>query len=116
MNSWREIANNLQRAAAAAPLESMPDLLAEVERVKATALVRIVTAQNGQTESLSASSDKKDSPEELMTPQNVADYLNVDLSWVYRHAEELQGLSLSDRCLRFRRSVIERHLDRCRRR
>jgi len=114
MDDWRSSLTDLLAVAEAAPQEDIPDLLAELERAKATALVRLLGAQNDHPDSPAATQD--DGNDELMTPEEVAEYLKVDPSWVYRHAEELEGASLSDRCMRFRRSVIDRHLDRCMRR
>jgi hypothetical protein len=112
--NWLETVNSLRQAAETGPLERIPDLLAELERAKATAYARLLAPQNSQPSDADAPPNENDSVDELMTPDEVAQYLKVDLSWVYRHNKELQGSSLSDRCLRFRRSIVDRHLDRCR--
>ncbi len=110
MNSWCEIANNLQRAAAAAPLESMPDLLAEIERARATAYARLLTRNNGRNSSESDGSTAD--ADAFLTADQVAETLQVDRKWVYRNATALGAVRLSRKKLRFPSSALEGYLAR----
>ena len=93
-SDWLSIADAIQQAAATASAEDLPELLAELERAKATAYARLLTApKNGEGD--------------LLTAGEVADLLKVDRRWPYRHAEELGAVRLSEKCLRFPRKGIQ---------
>jgi hypothetical protein len=99
MGDWLEAVNSLQQAAETAPLKSIPDLMAELERAKATAYARLLSAP-------------KNERDDLLTAEQVAEWLNVDRRWPYRHADDLQAVRLSEKCLRFPRKGVERYLVR----
>ena len=102
------IGADLQNAAVAVPQEDIPDLLAELERAKATALVRLMSAQSdrpGDTRAMSNSEDGR-----LLTAEAVADRLSVDVRWIYRHADDLGAIRLSEKCLRFPCATVDAYL------
>ena len=104
--NWRALLPDFQAAAASAPQADIPDLLAELELVRATAFVRLLAAQNGQ----SGEPEVPPGQDRLLTAQAVADRLSVDVRWVYRHKQVLGGIELSDRCLRFPASAIDAYM------
>jgi predicted DNA-binding transcriptional regulator AlpA len=112
MDDWRSSLTDLLAAAEQAPQEDIPDLLAELERAKATAYARLLSAQNrrtGDTEAISKPEDGR-----LLTAEAVADRLSVDVRWVYRHADDLGAIRLSEKCLRFPRATVDAYLrSRC---
>lgn len=50
----------------------------------------------------------------LLTPDDVAKRLRTHRKWVYRHADELGGVLLSDRALRFTEAGVTAYLTRVR--
>ena len=110
MLTWRTALENLQQVAARAPAESIPDLLAEIERARATAYARLLILNNGQ--SLPDSNRSPADADAFLTADQVAKTLQVDRKWVYRHATALGAVRLSRKKLRFPSSALERYLAR----
>ena len=50
--------------------------------------------------------------DELLTPEEVAEWLKVSLSWVYDHQKAFGAHHLSSKCLRFSRKAVGRYLAR----
>jgi predicted DNA-binding transcriptional regulator AlpA len=48
---------------------------------------------------------------QLLTADQVADRLQVDRQWVYRHQRHLGPIRLSRKRLRFRSQAVERYID-----
>ncbi len=48
----------------------------------------------------------------LLTADQVAERLSVDRKWVYTHRDELGGLNLSRKRLRFPSDAVERYIQR----
>ena len=85
------------------PDHAVPEGIAECERVKAVLMKRLVdgyAVQETPTTPLDA----------YLTAGDVADRLGVDRRWVYRHQDELGALHLSERCIRFPQSQLDRYI------
>ena len=108
--NWRASLADFQNAAAAVPQEDIPDLLGELERAKATAYARLLTAHNGPSGSMEAAPDSDDG--RLLTAEAVADRLSVAVRWVYRHADDLGAIRLSEKCLRFPCASVDAYVSR----
>ncbi len=83
------------------PRTQIPDVLAELKRVEAKLLARLAQPEIQQTEE-----------DPLLTAYQVAERLQVDRKWVYRHAVKLGAVKLSRKKLRFPLSELERYLER----
>ena len=83
------------------PQSQIPEVVGEIECVKATLLARQSEPEPNQSEK-----------DPLLTADQVAEWLQVDRKWVYRHKTELGGISLSQKKLRFPQSQVERYLRR----
>lgn len=97
-NRWRE---DFRRITEAIPDEDVPDAIAECERAKALLWQRL--QPNGKSESL-----------RYLKAEDVAELLDVDRTWIYRHRELLGGVSL-DGVVRFPETAIRRLSERRRR-
>lgn len=95
--SWRETLESL----ADLPDEELHEALGRLEAVKAALLTRL--AGNGRQDSRNRN---------LLTAEQAAERLGVDTRWIYRHQNELGGVKLSDRALRFSEKSVERYIER----
>ena len=109
MVSWPNVVDDLRLVAETAPIEALPDLLAELERAKATVYARLLTNNSGRSRS---DSIPKTAEDHLLTAEQVAEKLQVARKWVYRHAAALGAVRLSRKKLRFPSSALERYLAR----
>ncbi len=75
-------------------LGETPALLGEIEELRATLLQRMLTPVR--------------EPDVLLTAEDVARRLACSQPFVYAHAEELGGVKLGDRAVRFKSSTVER--------
>ncbi len=85
------------------PRSEIPAVVGELEWVKTTLLARLV-----EPDSRSREADE----DPLLTADQVAETLQVDRKWVYRHKDKLGGMALSRKKLRFPSSEVERYLRR----
>jgi excisionase family DNA binding protein len=96
----------------ALPREALPEVLGQVERLKAVLWARLSTpevASNGRP----VSDTERASGDRLLTVQELAERLNVDDRWIYRKADDLPFTRrLGDRTLRFSEQGLERWLAR----
>jgi excisionase family DNA binding protein len=83
------------------PYAQIPALLGELERAKAMLLARLVDPENREPEE-----------DPLLTVDQVADKLQVERKWVYRHKDKLGGVALSRKKLRFPSSAVDAYLRR----
>jgi len=83
------------------PPSQIPDAIGYLECVKASLWARLAETQ--------VNSDEEDT---YLTAPQVATKLQVDVKWVYSHADELGVVRLSRRNLRFPESAVERYLRR----
>jgi predicted DNA-binding transcriptional regulator AlpA len=83
------------------PHSEIPALVGELEQAKATLLARLVEPESRE-------------PEEdfLLTAAQVAEKLQVERNWVYRHKDKLGAMALSRKKLRFPSSGVEAYLRR----
>ena len=93
--NWR---SELEAIIDAVPPDQVPDAIGELEAAQARLLTRLLVPANGS--------------EAYLTATEVSEMLKVDRRWPYRHADELGAVHLSDRCVRFPRSKVERYLAR----
>jgi predicted transcriptional regulator len=99
--TWRD---DLRRLTEAIPAEEVADAIAECERAKALLWQRLQSSgPNGEAESL-----------RYLKAEDVAELLDVDKTWVYRHRDQLGGVSL-DGVVRFPEASLRRLPDRRRR-
>lgn len=101
MSDWCKLAE----LAGTVALEELPVFIGELERAKAVAQKRLFSRETPPPE--------PSGPDRLLGAQQVAEILSVDVRWVYRHADELGAVKLSERCLRFRQSAVEAHVASC---
>ena len=97
---WRR---NLEGLAESIPVHDVPAGIAACEHVRAVLLKRLVdghAVQETPTTPLDA----------YLTAGDVASRLGVDRRWVYRHQDELGALHLSERCIRFPQSQLDRYI------
>lgn len=87
----------------AIPEAELLDGYAEVSRAQAAIMQRL--SPNGQ---LSRRRDKLN----YLKAEEVAEMLGVDVSWVYRHRDDLGALDLSDRCVRYPEACVRAFLER----
>lgn len=96
----------------ALPREELPEVLGQVERLKAVLWARLATpevAGNGRP----VSDTERASGDRLLTVQELAERLNVDDRWIYRKADDLPFTRrLGDRTLRFSEQGVQRWLAR----
>ncbi len=93
--SWRA---DLEAIIDAVPDDQLCHLIGELARFDAVTRQRLVQPEN--------------STQAYLTAKEVSEMLKVDRRWPYRHADELGAVHLSDRCVRFPRSKVERYLAR----
>jgi excisionase family DNA binding protein len=93
--------------AARLPVECIPAVIGELERVKATLWIRLANPCSGPNV-----------PEvngELLTVEEVAERLRKSRSWVYRHAGRLPFTRRVGRSLRFLPAGLTKYLNTSRR-
>ena len=90
--------------AATVPLDVVPDLLADVARVQALLLVRIMSG-NGPHPA-------EEEPERMLDAEEAARMFSVSKRWLYRHATQMGAHHLSRKVVRFTASGIRRYLAR----
>ena len=90
------------------PLDAIPSVLGELERLKAILWARLTVQPWVTAPHTKVTSDE----DRLLTADQVAERLQVDRKWVYQHKEELGALLLSRKKLRFPSSEFERYLRR----
>ncbi len=79
------------------PRGSIPDALAEIERVRSRLLLRISQPEEVPREDVV-----------LLTADEVAERLNVSRRFVYDHATKLGRVQISARKVRFRETEVEK--------
>lgn len=94
----------------ALPREELPELLGQVERLRAALWVRLtVPATNGST----PKSEARAEDDMLLTATAVAEILNVDDRYVYRHADSWPFTRrLSRGTLRFSHAGLRRWIEK----
>ena len=104
-NELPDAVGELERHCASAllqvPSSRIPDVLGDLERAKAFLLARFLKPEENELEE-----------DPLLTADQVAEMLQVDRKWVYRHKSELGSISLSRRKLRFPLSQVKRYIRR----
>lgn len=89
------------------PLEELPDLLAELERLRAEVWTRLMAPVSAPT----GDEDRPD-PDQLLDAEAVADILDVNTRYVYDHAEDWPFTRrISSRKLRFSERGLYRWLN-----
>ena len=83
------------------PRSSIPDALAEIERVRSRLLLRLHTPEEAPREEIV-----------LLTADEVAERLNVSRRFVYDHAAKLGRVQISARKVRFRADAVEEYMRR----
>ncbi len=103
---WRQTMENLRKVARSASVDVIPDVLGEIERARATLLLRLTRprAENGTGEKR----DQK--PERYLTVPEVAELLRVSDKTVYRLKKRLGGVKVGG-SLRFPESRVRRRLE-----
>ncbi len=97
----------LEEALAQASPDALPEILGELERVKARLWVRML----GGTPSKEA--HKPPPPEDrLLTPEEAARALNTTATWIYRNSKSLPFTrKLSRKCLRFSENGLRKWME-----
>ena len=98
--TWRD---DLRAIVRSAPLDALPELIAELARANAIATQRINRPLPNK-ENASPLIDRH------LTADEVADRLSVSSKWVYEHATDLGGVKLSNGCVRFPAQALYRFL------
>lgn len=92
----------------AIPPEAIPATLGELESVRAALWARLIHPETSETPSR-----PEETPSDgLLTAGDVARRLGVHRRWVYRHAEQLGAVRLSEARVRFPVAGVERFLSR----
>ena len=81
--------------------DQLPQLLGELETIRATALLR-----------MSAPSSLPQQPDELLDVQEAAERLGVSADYLYRHAKEFPFAQRMGRNLRFSSQGIDRYIQK----
>jgi len=99
--------------ASALPRGDLPELLGQLERLRATLWAALSVPQSiGAAESNNADHGSG-AADRLLTVPELAEALSVDERWVYRHANTFPFTRrLSDRTLRFSQRGLERWLEK----
>ena len=103
MRELAEIVADPSRTSAV-PRDAIPGLLAQLEGVRALLWTRML----GRPEPSARPQDLQ--PDELLTAAEVAEILEVDLKWLYRHPQLPFARRLGRRTLRFSRRGLEKWL------
>ncbi len=86
--------------------EQVPDVLGQLEQLKAVAWAQLLTP-NGRNPSAGVQA-----PDELVNAREAARRLGLSLDYVYRHARQLPFTVRVGRQLRFSSRGIERYIER----
>lgn len=90
------------------PEEDLPDLLAELERLRSRVWIRL-HASRPQVET---NGKPPEAPDRMLSVAEAAERLAVSVDWLYRRSDSLPFVrKLSDRTLRFSERGIERWLE-----
>ena len=100
--------NDLRELVASVPIEQLPDILAELERAKATAFARLQNPANGAGDNSPNGTCARE--DHLLTAEEVATILQVNRKWVYRHADDLGVVRLSRRNIRFPGEAVHKYI------
>lgn len=96
--TWRE---DLRAIIDEVAVSEIPDVLGELARAQAVAQLRLQPpTQNGTVPKL----------DQYLTVEEVAEHLKVGTKWIYDHVDELGGMRLSSRAVRFPSRAIQRYL------
>ncbi len=101
------ILEDLERLVQRADRAQIPDLLADLERVRVLAWMRLSAPQVAKQ----APTRPRPGKDRLLSAQEAAEVLGVSPRWVYDHADDLGGQRLTPRCLRFSESALRRWLE-----
>ncbi len=101
------ICDDLERLVQRADLGQIPALLADLERVRVLAWMRLSAPQVATQ----APTRPRSGKDRLLSAQEAADLLGVKPRWIYDHADDLGGQRLTPRCLRFSESALRRWLE-----
>ena len=102
------IIEDLERLVERADRTQIPALLADLERVRVLAWMRL-SAPQVATQAPTRPRPRK---ARLLSAQEAAELLGVKPRWIYDHADELGGQRLSARCLRFSEKALRRRMAR----
>ena len=80
--------------------DAIPEVLGAIKALEARLLQRLVAPVQ--------------QPDRLLTAEQVATQLTCSVPFVYAHQDELGGVRLSERALRFRESDVEQYIERAR--
>jgi predicted DNA-binding transcriptional regulator AlpA len=78
--------------------DQIPSVLGELETLRAELMQRLLAPVQ--------------EPDRLLTAEQVATRLACSVPFVYSHQEELGGVRLSERALRFSATAVERFIER----
>jgi predicted DNA-binding transcriptional regulator AlpA len=101
VSSHHHLVEVLEAAARSAPLEHLPDLIAQVEALKARLYAR-----------LTSSSPAPAARDRLLNVKEAAQKLGRSSDWLYRHGSELSFVVRDGRLLRFSEQGIEEYIKR----
>ncbi len=95
----------IEKALADVPSDQVPELLGDLERLKAALWARLITpAHNGQPQPLPSNETGR-----LLSPEDAAALLGVKVTWLYRNAKHLPfARKLSRKALRFSEAGLRR--------
>ncbi len=96
--NWRD---DLRAILEEIPPSEIPDVLGELARATVVVQLRLQQpTQNGTAPKF----------DQYLTVEEVADRLKVGTKWVYEHADQLGGVHLSTRAVRFPQRAVQRYL------
>jgi predicted DNA-binding transcriptional regulator AlpA len=101
VSSHHHVVEVLEAVARTAPLERLPDLIAQVEALKARLYAR-----------LTSSSPAPAARDRLLNVREAAQKLGRSPDWLYRHGSELPFVIRDGRLLRFSEQGIEEYIKR----
>ena len=100
--SNRSVVEALEAVAETAPVDSLPDLIAQVEGLKARLYARLASPNPTPA----AARDR------LLNVKEAAQKLGRSTDWLYRHGSELPFVIQDGRVLRFSKQGIEEYIRR----
>ncbi len=102
------ILEDLEHLVERADRTQIPALLADLERVRVLAWMRLSAPQVAAQ----APTRPRSGKDRLLSAQEAAELLGVSRRWIYDHAHDLGGQRLSPRCLRFPEKALRRWMER----